>query len=60
MKDQVGGGIALEKAGSWILGEREDCHLFYFLFVLYLEKPFNDGIQQQLIRVLVERHGSYR
>ena len=60
MKDQVGGGIALEKGGVRILGEREEHHLFYCLFVLYLGKPFDDGIQQQRVRVLVERHGSYR
>ena len=60
VKDQVGGGIALEKGGGRILGEREERHLFYCLFVLYLEKSFDDGIQQQPVRVLVERHGSCR
>ena len=60
VKDQIGGGITSEKGGGRILGEREECHLFYCLFVLYLEKPFNDGIQQQPVHVLVEHHGSYR
>ena len=60
VKDQVGGGIALEKGGGQILGEREERHLFYCLFVLHLGKPFDGGIQQQPVRVLVERHGSYR
>ena len=59
-KDQVGGGIALEKGGGRILGEREERHLFCCLFVLYLEKPFDGGIQQQPVHVLVERHESYR
>ena len=59
VKDQVSGGIALEKGGGQILGKREEHHLFYCLFVLYLRKPFNDGIQQQPICVLMERHGLY-
>ena len=59
-KDQVGGGIALEKGGGQILSEREERHPFCCLFVLYLGKPFDDGTQQQPVRVLVERHESYR
>ena len=35
-KDQVGEGIALEKDGSRIFGEREERHPFCCLFVLYL------------------------
>ena len=60
VKDQVGGGIALEKDGGQILSEQEERHPFCWLFVLYLEKPFDDGTQQQPVRVLVERHESYR
>ena len=59
-KDQVGGGTALEKGGGRILSEREERHPFCCLFVLYLVKPFDDGTQQQPVRVLVERHESYR
>ena len=59
-KDQVGGGIALEKAGGRILSEREEHHLFCCLLVLYLVKPFDDGTQQQPARVFVERHKPYR
>ena len=59
-KDQVGGGIALEKGGGRILSEREERHPFCCLFVLYLLKPFEDGTQQQPVRVLVQRHESYR
>ena len=44
-KDQVGGGIALEKGGGWILSEREESYPFCCLFVLYLGKPFNDSTQ---------------
>ena len=58
-KDQVGGGITLEKSGGRILGKREERHPFCCLFVLYLGKPFDDGTQQQPVRVLVERHESY-
>ena len=58
--DQVGGGIALEKGGGRILSEREERHPFCCLFVSYLGKPFDDGTQQQPVRVLVERHESYR
>ena len=60
MNDQVGGGIALEKGSGRILGEQEERYLFYCLFALYLGKPFDDSIQEQPVRVLVERHGSYR
>ena len=59
-KDQVGRGIALEKGGGRIISEREERHPFCCLFVLYLGKPFDDGTQQQPVRVLVERHESYR
>ena len=59
-KDQVGGGIALEKGGGQILSEREEHHPFCCLFVLYLGKPFDDETQQQPVCVLVERHESYR
>ena len=59
-KYQIGGGIASEKGGGRILGEREKRHPFCYLFVLYLGKPFDDGTQQQPVRVLVERHESYR
>ena len=59
-KDQVGGGIALEKGGGWILSEREERHPFRCLFVLYLGKPFDDGAQQRPVLVLVEPHESYR
>ena len=58
-KDQVSGGIALEKGGGRILGKRER-HPFCCLFVLYLSKSFDDGTQQQPSRVLVEHHESYR
>ena len=59
-KDQVGGGIALEKGGGQILGKRKERHSFCCLFVLYLRKPFDDGSQQQPVCVLVERHKWYR
>ena len=59
-KDQVGGGIALEKGGGQILSEREERHLFCCLFVLYIGKHFGYGTQQQPVRVVVERHKSYR
>ena len=59
-KDQISGGIALEKDGGRILSKQEECQPFCSLFVLYLEKPFDDGTQQQLVRVLVECHESYR
>ena len=59
-KDQVGGGIALEKGGGQILSEREERHPFCCLFVLYLRKPFDDGTQQQPVCGLVECHKSYR
>ena len=59
-KDQVGGGIALEKGGGRILGEREERHPFCRLFVLYPGKPFDDDTKQQPVLVLVERHESYR
>ena len=59
-KDQVGGGIALKKDCGRILNEAEERHPFCWLFVLNLEKPFNDGTQQKPVRVLVERHESCR
>ena len=59
-KDQVGGGTALKKDGGQILGEQEEHHPVCFLFASYLGKPFGDGTQQQPVRVLVERHESYR
>ena len=59
-KDQIGDGIALKKDGGRILSEPEERHPFCWLFVLNLEKPFDDGTQQKPVRVLVERHESYR
>ena len=59
-KDQAGVSTALEKGGGRILSKQEERHLFCCLFVLYLGKPFDDGTQQQPVRVLVERHESYR
>ena len=59
-KDQVGEGIALEKGGGRILCGREERHPFCCLFLSYLVKPFDDGIQQQPVCVMVECHESYR
>ena len=58
-KDQFGGGIASEKGGGWILDEQEERHLFCCLSVLYHVKPLDVGIQQQPVRVLVERQKLY-
>ena len=60
VKDQVGGGIAWEKGGDWIVSEHLGRHLSCCLSVLRLEKPFDVCIQQQPVRVLVERHESSR
>ena len=59
-KYQVGEAIALEKGGGQILGKPEERHPFCCLFVLNLRKPFDDGTQQQPIRVLVEHYELYR
>ena len=58
-KNQVGEGIALEKGGGRILSGCEERHPFCCLFVSYLMKPFDDGTQQQPVRVMVERRESY-
>ena len=55
-EDQVAGGIALEKGGDPISSKQEEHHPFFCLFVSYLGKPFDDGMQQQPVCVLVEHH----
>ena len=56
---QVGGGIALEKGNGRIEDEQGKCHLMCCWSVVHHRKPFDVGIQEQPVRVLMEHHKLY-